>query len=291
MNLGFIGLGTMGESMSENLLKAAEPLHVFDIDPEKTNLLTSKGALPCKTAAEVCEKSDIMFIMVPTSKHVTAVIDELEPVLNNSKIVVDMSTINPTDSRTLCSRVEAAGAAFLDAPVVKSKQAAIEGTLGIYIGGDAAVYEKVKPYLNYIGKDQIFLGKQSNGLVMKIAHNMLVAGIQNAVNEMFSLALDQGLEFDNIVEAISYGGGQNFYMDTKHSSIKEKSYDPKFSVQNMHKDINIAVSMAEQSGLKLPGASIARDVYEQAMKDQLGSKDFSAVYEVVQDSVHGKSGN
>ena len=288
MNLGFIGLGIMGESMSENLLKAGEDLYVYDIEPSKVDLLVSKGAAACKGVAELGEKADIIFIMVPTAKHVAAVVEDLVPVLGKNKIVVDMSTIAPKESQVLGRFVTDTGAAFLDAPVVKSKQAAIEGKLGIYIGGEESVYNKVKKYLDYIGKEQIYLGKQSNGLVMKIAHNMLVAGIQNAVNEMFSLALEQGIDFDNIVEAISYGGGQNFYMDTKNKSIKEKSYDPKFSVQNMHKDINIAVELAEQSGLKLPGAEIARDVYEKAMAEELGGKDFSAVYEIVQDSSHKK---
>lgn len=290
MNLGFIGLGIMGESMSENLLKAGEPVYVYDIDSAKVELIVSKGAETCSDSAEVCRKADIIFIMVPTSKHVAAVIEELESELNSEKIIVDMSTIAPNDSKEICRRVEACGAVFLDAPVVKSKQAAIEGKLGIYIGGDKAAYEKVKPYLDFIGKEQIYLGKQSNGLVMKIAHNMLVAGIQNSVNEMFSLALDLGLDFDNIVEAISYGGGQNFYMDGKHTAIKEKSYDPKFSVQNMHKDINIAINLAEQSGLKLSGAEISRGIYEKAMADGLGGKDFSAVYEVVQELTHGEKG-
>lgn len=286
MNLGFIGLGIMGESMSENLLKSGEPLYVFDIDKEKVDLIAGKGAKACDSSLDVCKNADIIFIMVPTSVHAADVVGAIEPALDKDKIVVDMSTIAPKDSQELSQRVEKTGARFLDAPVVKSKQAAIEGKLGIYIGGDESVYKIVKPYLEYIGKEQIFLGKQSSGLVMKIAHNMLVAGIQNAVNEMFSLALDQGIEFDKIVEAISYGGGQNFYMDTKSAAIKDQLYDPKFSVQNMHKDINIAVGLAKQSNLNLPGAAISREIYEEAMNDNLGGKDFSAVYEIVKKLLH-----
>ncbi|WDC85309.1 NAD(P)-dependent oxidoreductase [Caloramator sp. mosi_1] len=225
--------------------------------------------------------------MVPKSEHVKSVAKELIPYLKEGQIWVDMSTIEPQVSKMLSEEIRQTGAIMLDAPVVKSKAAAISGTLGIYVGGDKEAYEKVKPYLECMGSNIIHLGENGMGLNMKIIHNMLVAQIQNSVNEMFVFAKSLGMNLNDVVEAISYGGGQNFYLDTKHKAIINKDFTTAFSVANMHKDVNIAFNMMKEKGLNLPGFNLVKEIYDRAVKNYF-DKDFSATYLIV--SNEGKDG-
>ena len=139
MKIGFIGLGIMGESMCENIVKKHDDtVYCFDFIPAKVELLASKGAVPCKDSVELVEKSDVIISMVPKSEHSMSVYKTILPVLGAGKTCIDMSTIDPSVSVEISKMVKATGAAFMDAPVVKSKPAAIAGKLGLYMGGDIA---------------------------------------------------------------------------------------------------------------------------------------------------------
>lgn len=285
-NIGFIGLGIMGESMCENIIKKRkEPVWVFDLNNDQVKKLVGLGAKAAESVRQIGEKCDYIIIMVPTGKNVTDVIENLLPVLKEGKIVIDMSTIEPMVSVVLAQKVRATGADMVDAPVVKSKDAAIAGELGIYVGGKAESYKAVKDILLCMGSNIIHMGENGKGLAMKICHNMLVAQIQNGVNEMIALAEASGLDYDQVVEAVGYGGGQNFYLDSKKNTIKAGDFSPKFSVANMNKDIHIAIELANEFGMKLKGAEAAKEVYQKAMDENLNGKDFSATIQVVRKMV------
>ena len=170
---------------------------------------------------------------------------------------------------------------MLDAPVVKSKAAAEKGELGIYVGGDYGTYEEVKDILRCMGKNIIYMGENGQGLVMKICHNILVGMIQNGVNEVLTLAEKLGIDYEKFVTAISYGGGQNFYLDSKWETIKRRDFKPAFSVQNMNKDVNLACDLQENCGLDLPGFEHIKEIYSKAMEKGFGNEDFSASFKVV----------
>lgn len=192
-----------------------------------------------------------------------------------------MSTIDPAVSVEISEAVRKTGAGFLDAPVVKSKPAAIAGKLGIYVGGDEKTYEAMRPILLYMGENVIRMGDNGKGLVMKICHNALVSQIQNGVNETSTLAAANGIDILTFAEAISYGGGQNFYLDSKKKAIAAEDYTTAFSVENMHKDVHICLDLAEQCGVRMPGEENAAKVYDRAMEAGLGKEDFCASVKVV----------
>ncbi len=282
MKIGFIGLGIMGESMCENIVaKHDDKVFVFDFVKEKVELLVSKGAIACESSLEVAKNADIIVSMVPKSEHSMSVYKEVLPVMDNTKTCIDMSTIDPSVSVKISEMIKATGAQFVDAPVVKSKPAAIAGKLGIYVGGDEEVYKKVKPILAYMGENIIRMGDNGKGLVMKICHNALVSQIQNGVNETLTLAGKNGIDVDDFTTAISYGGGQNFYLDSKSTPIKNKDYTTAFSVENMYKDVNICMNMAKESGLNMPGEAAAKSVYDKAMELGYGKEDFCATIKAV----------
>jgi len=285
MKIGFIGLGIMGESMCENVLKkSGAEVYVYDINKEKVNKLVELGAIGAESAKEIGETCDRIITMVPKSEHVQEVIDELFPIIKTGTILIEMSTIDPEVSRRLAKKVAEKGSYMIDAPVVKSKPAAIAGELGIYVGGNKEIFDTVKPILQFMGKDIIRMGDNGSGLVMKICHNMLVAQIQNGVNEMLSLSEASGLEFDDVVTSISYGGGQNFYLDSKKATIKSGDFSPKFSIENMHKDIHLALNLADEINVDIPGAENAANVYDKAMELGINKEDFSATIKVVKKS-------
>lgn len=284
MKIGFIGLGIMGESMSENIVKKHnDDVWVYDVVPEKVALLASKGAKPAADSLELAKAVDIIISMVPKSEHSLAVYDAILPVLGEGKTCIDMSTIEPAVSVEIAKKVKATGARFIDAPVVKSKPAAIAGTLGIYVGGDEKTFNDMKPVLQYMGENVVRMGDNGAGLVMKICHNALVAQIQNGVNETMCVASKFGIGPIEFATAVSYGGGQCFYMDTKSPAIAQENWTTAFSVENEYKDVNIFKALAAQCGQKIPGGENVCQVYEKAMEAGYGKEDFCATYKVVRD--------
>lgn len=284
MKIGFIGLGVMGEPMCKNIIKGLkEQVFVYDINKEQVKLLVEAGAAACESIRNIAEICDVIISMVPTSRHVRAVYDEIFQADIKGRILIDMSTIEPSVTVSLSKEAVGKGAVMLDCPVVKSKAAAIKGELGIYISGDEAAYKKVKPILECMGKNQIYLGESGNAITMKICHNLLVAYIQNSVNEVLKLTEAKGIDIDKVREAFSYGGGQNAYLDMKKDSLKNKDYTVAFSVENMYKDINIADSLAKDLNINLRTIDIVKDVYERTLEKSQGKADFSITFETVKE--------
>ncbi len=282
MNIGFIGLGIMGEAMCGNIIKKHdEKVFLFDLCKEKVESLAAIGGVPAENSKDLAEKSDVIITMVPKSEHSRAVYEEILPVLKKGKICIDMSTIDPDVSVEISKLVKNTGADFADAPVVKSRPAAESGTLGIYVGSQEDTFEKIRPILAYMGSNIIRMGKNGMGLVMKICHNTLVAQIQNGVNETLALARKEGISVDDFAAAISYGGGQNFYLDGQAQNIKNENWTTAFSLENMHKDLGICERLSKESGFAMPGMENAKRVYDEGMKKGLGKEDFRATYKVV----------
>lgn len=268
--------------MSENIVKKHDDtLYVFDFVKEKVEQLVSKGAEACADSVELAKKSDVIISMVPKSEHSKAVYAGILDVLDETKTCIDMSTIDPSVSVEISEMVKKTGAGFIDAPVVKSKPAAVAGKLGIYVGGDEATYEKMRPILLYMGENVVRMGDNGKGLVMKICHNALVSQIQNGVNETIALAQKNGISVSRYAEAISYGGGQNFYLDGKAAPIENEDYTTAFSVENMAKDVHICLELAKECGLDMPGEQNACRVYDKALELGYGKEDFCATIKVV----------
>lgn len=284
MKIGFVGLGIMGESMSENIVKKHDDkVYVFDFVKEKVDQLAAIGAVPCSSSKEVAENVDVFISMVPKSEHSMAVYNEIIPVLHEGQTCIDMSTIDPSVSVEISKKVKATGAQFIDAPVVKSKPAAIAGELGIYVGGDEDVYEAMKPILLYMGCNVIRMGDNGKGLVMKICHNALVSQIQNGVNETITLAKANGITIPDFHTAVSYGGAANWYLDGQYTKLDAEDYTTAFSIENMSKDVNICCKLANECGVAMPGEENAKNVYDAALSRGMGKEDFRATIKVVRD--------
>ena len=268
--------------MCENIIKKHDDqVFVYDHKQAKIDKLAALGAVPCESCRQVAENADVFISMVPRSEHSRSVYTEILPVLRPGMLCIDMSTIDPDVSVELSEMVKKTGAEFIDAPVVKSKPAAIAGKLGIYVGGSQEAYEAMRPVLAYMGENIIRMGDNGKGLVMKICHNALVSQIQNGVNETLTLAGLNGIDIPLYAEAISYGGAGNWYLDSKKDVLAKEDYTTAFSVENEHKDVHICLRLAEQCGVKMPGEENAARVYDKALEMGLGKEDFCATIKVV----------
>lgn len=282
MTIGFIGLGLMGSAMCSNLIKkSGAEILVYDVNPAASEQMQKEGAAVALSAAEIAQSCEIIITMVPKSEHVIAVYEELLPMVREGQLLIDMSTIAPEVSKGLAEKVQNKGADMIDAPVVKSRPAAIAGVLGIYVGGSRESFLRAEPYLACMGSNMIHLGGNGSGLVMKLCHNALVAQIQNGVNETMTLAGRAGdIDPETFAKAISYGGGQNFYLDSKAGTIAKHDFSVAFSVQNMDKDVHLAKELADQCFTKLQGVELSCIRYEEAVKQGFGAEDFSATYKL-----------
>jgi len=274
MKVGFIGLGIMGMPMATNVSKKYD-LIGYDVVAKEAPFALANSI------KEVVEKCDVVISMVPKNEHVLSVYEEVLDYVREGQVFIEMSTISPSVSTGVALKIEEKGANMLDCPVVKSQPAAISGTLGIYVGGKKEVFEEIKDILSCMGCNIIYMGDHGSGLTMKILHNALVGQIQNGVNEVMSIASKLGIDLNDFVTAISYGGGQNFYMDGKAKNIIAGNFPTAFSVANMHKDAHLAEDLLKENNLSYPGIANTARVYDEAMEQGLGREDFSATFKVV----------
>ena len=282
MKIGFIGLGIMGESMCENIIKKHDDtVYCSDINKGQVEKLERLGGVACENNIELAKKADVIISMVPKSEHVKAVYTEFLPFIDESKICIDMSTIDPAVSVEVSQMIKAKGAQFADAPVVKSKPAAIAGQLGILVGCDEELFPVIRPILSYMGCNIIRMGENGRGLAMKICHNTLCAQIQNGVNETLTLAKKLGISTEDYHTAVSYGGAQNFYLDAQWENLRDENYETAFSIENEHKDLGICQRLAEENGVNMPGMQNAKAVYDRAMEAGLCKDDWRSTIKVV----------
>ena len=282
MKIGFIGLGIMGESMCENIVKKHnDTVYCNDHKQSQIDKLASFGAVGCATNTEVAEKADIIITMIPTSAHVKEAYTEMLPYLKEGKICIDMSTIEPDKSVDVANMVKAKGAQFADCPVVRSKADAIAGTLGVLAGCEKEVFDIIEPILGYMGSKVIYMGENGKGLAAKICHNTLVAQIQNGVNETLLLAQKLGISIDNFADAVAAGGAQNFYMNAQREKLKNEDWSTAFSLENMCKDITICSKISEEMEFDMPGMRAAKSAIDKAMERGWGKEDFRQTYRIV----------
>ncbi|MCC8072913.1 MAG: NAD(P)-dependent oxidoreductase [Clostridiales bacterium] len=282
MKIGFIGLGIMGESMCENIVKKHDDtVYCYDINNTQLEKLVSLGAVGCENNIDLAKKSDVIISMVPKSEHVKSVYTEIAPYVDESKICIDMSTIDPSVSVEISKMIKARGAQFADAPVVKSKPAAIAAELGILVGCDESLFPVIKPILSYMGCNIIRMGENGKGLAMKICHNTLCAEIQNGVNETLTLAKKMGISTEDYHTAIAYGGAQCFYLDAQWKNIENENWQTAFSIENEHKDLGICQRLAKENDFNMPGLEIVKDIYDNAMEQGIGKEDWRATIKLV----------
>ena len=267
---GFIGLGVMGEPMCRNLAKkGGVPVVGYDTRPEPLERLAEDGVTPAASIGELMEQVDIVFICVPGEPESRAVCLGEDGVVASARagqIVVDMSTVLPSVGRDVAAACAEKGADFLDAPIARARFAAIDGTLCIMVGGEAAVLGRARPYLATMGTDIVHCGGTGTGQVMKLMNNMVVFENLNAIAEAYTIAKRAGMDGTLFLETLSQGSGDSFVCRNHglKSMAKDDHPENAFPVTYGIKDVSYAIKLAEEMGVDARGAKLAIERLEEA---------------------------
>lgn len=269
--VGFIGLGVMGEAMCRNLtLKGRWPVTVYDLDPEPVARLAGDGAATARSAADVVAASDVVITCLPGGAQVRDLalgpegfVTRLQP----GQIFVDMSTSPPALMREVATAAEDRGAGFADAPIARTRQAAVDGTLAIMVGAERHVFEAIETILATMGSDIVHCGGPGAGQVVKIMNNMVLFQTVAALCEALSLAEHAGVDGRVLLDTLSKGSGDSFALRNHGmKSLLPQVYPERaFSVTYAAKDLSYALEMARDHGLRAPGAENVARLFEDAI--------------------------
>ena len=259
MNVGFIGLGIMGQPMALNLIKSGHSLAVYGRRAETMEPLKAKGATACSSPKDVASRSDITIVMVSDTPDVEQVVLGDNGVIHGAKagsVLVDMSTISPSATRDMARKLAERGIEMLDAPVSGGDIGAIQGTLSIMAGGKPEVFERVKPVLECMGKTIVHIGSNGAGQVAKACNQIVVAVTIEAVAEALTLARASGVDAGKVRDALLGGFAYSRVLEVHGKRMLERAYKPGFKVKLHQKDMAIALREAHQLGLSLPAAAL-----------------------------------
>lgn len=283
--LGFIGLGIMGKPMASHLVKAGHTVHVCDISEEPVKYLCSLGAGRCSCAREVAQKSEVIFIIVPDTPDVEAVLFGPEGVaegLKPGQIVVDMSSISPIATKEFAKKLGSMGVEMLDAPVSGGQVGAENATLSIMVGGKQEVFNRVKPFFELMGKNIVHVGGNGDGQTCKVANQIVVALTLEAVAEALLFASKAGADPMKVRAALLGGFAQSRILEIHGERMIKRTFNPGFRVKLHQKDLNIALQSARSMGLSLPGTAIAQELFNALAAGGGSDLDHSSIVTVLE---------
>jgi 2-hydroxy-3-oxopropionate reductase len=284
MRIGFIGLGLMGTPIVLNLLKAGFAVTVWNRTQANAAPALEAGAEWAETIPALAHGSDIVMMMVTDAAASEAVICGPDGVLDHAArgmILIDMGSIAPEMSRSLAERAAARGVAMLDAPVTGNPNVARAGKLGIMVGGDAAVLDRVRPVLEALSAVIVHAGPSGAGSTLKLVNNLILGVAIEAVAEALVLARKAGIDPDCVRQITSVGGARTGAMETRGARMIAGDFSPHFSADNMHKDLSTALRLADDLGAAAPVGRAALEMLRATLAQGKGSMDSAVVYQVV----------
>ncbi len=285
MKIGLIGLGIMGKPMGRNLLKAGHELVVYNRSRAAVDELVAAGAQVGASPADVAARSELVITMLPNSPDVKAVAFGENGILAGAKpgmILVDMSSIAPGASQEIARACAEKGVEMLDAPVSGGEPKAIDGSLSIMVGGDRAVFERVREVLLSMGSSAVYCGTIGAGNTTKLANQVIVALNIAALSEAMMLAHKAGVDPQLVFEAIRGGLAGSTVMNAKASMMMEQNFKPGFKIDLHIKDLNNALETGHAVGSPLPLTSLAMEMLQQLHADGCGQDDHSALIQYYQ---------
>jgi len=282
--LGFVGLGNMGGNMAARLLGAGYVVHGEDRAGGQAEPLLADGLQWCQSAREVATVSDVVFTSLPDDdviERVASAKDGILAGLREGKLWVDVSTISPAKSRELAERVRATGASMLDAPVSGSVPQVQSGTLTIMVGGEKDAYRRIEPILRVLGTPS-YIGKNGQGLALKLAINISLAVQMLALCEGLLLATRSGVDPQRALEVMESSQIGSPMLRARESLILNPPTDDAwFDLAFMRKDIELALDTAATLGIPLPTAASADDVLRRSHDLGYDRRDLASLYEVL----------
>jgi len=278
--VGFIGLGLMGKPMGLNLLKAKFPLTVWNRTRARTEPLAAAGATVGATPREVAERSDVVITIVSDPPALESVLRGADGAMDGMKrggLLIDSSTVSPALARRVAADCAQRGIEFLDAPVTGGTWGAEKGELVFMIGGKAETLERARPVFEAMGKRFFHLGENGAGQTVKLAMNLILALEVQALCEALALVAGSGVPGQKLIEVMQASMARAPVLDVKAPLILEHKYAPSFPLRLMHKDVGLALELGNQTGVALPAAAAAREVYNYVLGAAKEDLDYAAI--------------
>jgi len=290
LSIGFIGLGVMGEPMCRNLIDKSsgleKPVQLFDLQQEPLERLESVGASRVGSIGALSQSVDLVFLSLPGGAEVETVVSGTDGILANASaglIIVDLSTSPVGLTRKLALQANEQGVAYADAPVARTRAAAIEGTLAIMVGADDAVFESIKPLLDCMASDVLHCGAVGAGQMVKILNNMVLFQTVAALAEALTLARRSGLDGEVLFSALKQGSADSFALRNHGEKALLPGEFPgqAFSTQYASKDLDYALQLALDTDTETPGARSVKALFEQTIEAGHGEQYWPALLNII----------
>ena len=261
--VGFIGMGIMGKPMALNLIRGGHELYVHSRHGAPQELVAA-GATACDSGMEVARKADTIITMVPDTPDVAAVLFGAKGVaegLTKGKIVVDMSSISPVETKEFAQKINALGCQYLDAPVSGGEVGAKAASLTIMVGGPEDAFNKIKPLFELMGKNITLVGGNGDGQTCKVANQIIVALNIEAVGEALLFASKMGADPGKVRQALMGGFASSRILEVHGERMIKRTFNPGFRIVLHQKDLNLALTAARQAGVSLPNTATAQELF------------------------------
>ena len=285
MNIGFIGLGIMGRPMALNLLKHGHALTIWSRRPASMEPLLAAGAQGADSPVVIASRADVVFSMVADTPDVREVMLGENGIVKGAKkglIAVDMSTISPIAARSIAKELLTAGIEFLDAPVSGGELSAIAGTLSIMVGGARETFERIKPFLECMGRSITHLGGSGAGQAAKAANQIITGANVVTVAEAFSFARKNGVDLEQLREALMAGSAYSRALEIHGQRMLKRDFAPGFKSWMRQKDMNIVMQASHELGVYLPLSAATAQLYNAVVANGLGEDDQSIVIDLLE---------
>jgi 2-hydroxy-3-oxopropionate reductase len=263
MQVGFVGLGIMGSPMAANLIKAGHELFLHSRSQVPQELVAA-GGRACASGKDVAGRADVVITMVPDTPHVAAALfgdDGVAAGLSRGKVVVDMSSISPIETKAFAKRINELGCQYLDAPVSGGEVGAKNATLSIMVGGPDDAFERVRPLFEALGKNITLVGGNGDGQTAKVANQIIVALNIEACAEALLFAAKAGADPARVRQALMGGFASSKILAVHAERMIKRTFNPGFRIELHQKDLSLALASARALGVALPNTATAQELF------------------------------
>ncbi|WP_392558885.1 sulfolactaldehyde 3-reductase [Orbus mooreae] len=282
-NIAFIGLGQMGSPMAKNLIKKGNKLTVYDINSEAVKELVAAGATAASSPAQATQGNEFIITMLPNGKLVEQVIfaeNGITETISKDALLIDMSTIHPLESDAIRNRLATMNIEFMDSPVGRTSNNAVDGTLLILAGGTQQQIDRASEILLCMGSEIINTGGPGRGIRVKLINNFMSISLNALSAEAATLCDALELPFDIAMKVMSgTPASKGHFTTTWPNKVLKGDLSPAFMIDLAHKDLGIALDVANQLHVPLPLGAASREVYSQARAMGRGKQDWTAILE------------
>ena len=278
--IGFIGLGLMGKPMARNLHKAGAQMIVHNRSQAAVDELAGEGMTPASSPTEVMDRANTVVLMLPDTGAVEIILEAIIPAVTPGDLIIDMGTTEATFTRTMAARIEAAGGAYVDAPVSGGTIGAENATLSIMAGGTDNAVERARPILEAMGSRVVHVGAVGAGQVAKAANQVIVGLTISAVGEALKLAERAGADPAKVREALKGGFADSRILEVHGQRMIDGDFTPGGKCVTQRKDLDQALKLGREYGLELPTTAQVMGQYDRVIEAGFGNLDHAALIKI-----------